>query len=185
MKTVVMGKNVKKTYKVVTDMDDRGKLKSKPIIELEDEDIKWEEILSYEGRAQSYTTFLSFSPHGYICLSEDEEVKVEKEKFRADLGDWYQYTDKVLSEKTNLKKCEKELESALKVYNAQKIEANPKAKAYCNLHKLDYAETDYEELMGVIEPVTNPTVTTFTCTAADLLKASTCIPDMKLGTWHI
>ena len=58
----------------------------------------------------------------------------------------------MLEKKDNLKKCEKELAPILRLYNTQKIEANPKAKSYCDIHKLDYAETDYEELMEIIDP---------------------------------
>ena len=155
MKTIVMGKKVKETYKVEVNQNEEGKLVSKPKIVLDDTDIKWEEILSYEGKPQYHTTdwyFITHSRYGKINISANEEVGIEKQIFRADLGDWIQYTDKVLDKKDNLKKCEKELASILRLYNTQKIEANPKAKSYCDIHKLDYAETDYEELMEIIDP---------------------------------
>lgn len=151
MKTIVMGKKVKETYKVEVEQDKDGKITVKPKIKLDNADIKWEEILSYEGAPQ-YEVITGWIDNRYIYLSETDEVKVEKQVFRADLGNWVQYTGKVLDKKDNLKKCEKELENALRLYNTQKIEANPKAKSYCDIHKLDYAETDYEELMDIIEP---------------------------------
>lgn len=32
------------------------------------------------------------------------------------------------------------------------IEADSEAKAYCDLHKLNYEDTDYDELMKYINP---------------------------------
>lgn len=152
MKTIVKGKKIKRNYEVKINKDDDGKFTSKPTIDLIDEDIKWEEILSYEATPQNQYSAKWFSMSKCISLSEDEEVEIEKEKFRADLGCWIQYVDKELEVKNNMKKCVKELDTVLKEYNTQMIEDNPKAKAYCDLHKLNYAETDYEELMEIIEP---------------------------------
>lgn len=148
MKTVVLGEKIKNTYEVKPMMDENGNFTLKPHIVLVDKYIKYEEICSYEGTPQSKESFMC---HEVVYLSEDERVTVKDEKFRADQGVWYQYTDKVLESKdVNLKKCEKELKSALEVYNAQKIADNPKAKAYCELHKLNPAETDYDQLMEII-----------------------------------
>lgn len=146
METVVMGKKIKNVYSVVIEKDGDGNYLGKPYIEKEKE-TTYEEICRYEGTPQSV--------HGFICneiyLSEDESASVTKEKFRADLCTWYQYTNKVLEEKdSNLKKAEKELAAELKLYNTQMIENDDRAKAYCDLHKLDYAETDYEELRKIL-----------------------------------
>lgn len=146
METVVMGKKIKNVYSVVIEKDDDGNYLDKPYIEKEKE-TTYEEICRYEGTPQSV--------NGFVCkeiyLSEDESVLVTEQKFRADLGTWYQYTNKVLEEKdSNLKKAEKELAAELKLYNTQMIENDNMAKAYCDLHKLDYAETDYEELRKIL-----------------------------------
>lgn len=148
MKTHVMGKKIKRTYKVCVGKDDEGKYVLKPFITTDDIEIKWEEILVYETAPQSRSGYCSGK---YINLSEDEEVEVEKEVFRADLGEWYQYTSKELEEKDNRKKIEKELEKEIAAYNKYMIENNKKAKAYCDLHKLDYSETDYGELLDLIK----------------------------------
>lgn len=144
-----MGKKVKETYKVEVNQREDGKLVSKPRIVLDNRDVKWEEIASYDDEPQYEVR--GFCDNRYIYLSEDEDVEIEDQRFRADLGSWIQYTDKELEKKDNLKKCEKELTQILRLYNTQKIEANPKAKRYCDIHKLDYAETDYEELMKIID----------------------------------
>lgn len=148
METIVMGKKVKNVYSVVTNKDDNGKYTDKPYMHKEIEKT-YEEICRYEGTPQSVDRIFS----NEIYLSEDELVVVDFERFRADLGVWHQCVDKVLEEKdVNLKKAEKELAAELKLYNTQMIENNAKAKAYCDVHKLDYAETDYEELMEIIKP---------------------------------
>lgn len=147
MKTHVMGKKIKRTYKVVT-CKDGDKYSKKPFMIVDDTEVKWEEILVYETAPQSRSEYY----RKYINLSEDEEVDVDKEVFRADLGEWYQYVNKKLEEKDNRKKIEKELEKERAAYNKYMIENNKKAKAYCDLHKLDYSETDYEELLDLIEP---------------------------------
>lgn len=147
-----MGKKVKENYKVEVNQREDGKLLSKPKIILDDCSVKWEEIASYDDEPQ-YEVRGLYNDYRYIYLSEDEDVKIEDQRFRVDLGCWIQYTNKELEErKNNLKKCEKELAPLLRLYNKQRIEANPKAKSYCDIHKLDYAETDYEELMEIIDP---------------------------------
>ena len=111
MKTIVMGKKIKRTYEVEINKDDNGKYLSKPEKKLVNEDVKWEEILSYDAEPQGHIggNWHDIGFTKYISLSEDEEVKIEKDNFRADLGCWNQYVDKVLEEKDNLKKVEKEL----------------------------------------------------------------------------
>lgn len=146
MKTIVQGKKVDSKYKVEFERDKNDKLVSRPRIRLENEDIQWEEILTYDGEPQSST-------YGrLIFLDEDEVVRVENEIFNADLGCWIQRVDKTLEEKDNIEICKKTLDMLRKEWNAQMIENDSKAKAYCDLHKLDYAETDYDELMEIIEP---------------------------------
>lgn len=156
MKTIVMGSKIKNTYEVKIEKDENGKFISKPEMELVDEDVKWEEILSYDAEPQGNGKVGLFDNDYYvfkeIYISEDEKVRANEAYFRADICAWIQKTDKVLEEKDNKKKLEKELAAAIAEYNTQKIEDNPKAKAYCDLHKLNYAETDYEELMEVIKP---------------------------------
>lgn len=151
MKTIVMGKKIKRNYELKAESDNNGKLKYKPFIKELDPDIQWEEICSYEGEARSYRkeNVFAFSPYKYIYLSEDEEVIVEKEIFRADLGDYIQYTNKVLKEDKGDKP---DIEIYIRDYNKQMIEADSEAKAYCDLHKLNYEDTDYDELMKYIYP---------------------------------
>ena len=155
MKTIVMGKKIKRDYEIKVEWDDNGKLKYKPFIKELAPDIQWEEICSYEGEARGCykESLFSFDPHKYIYLSEDEKVVVEKEVFRADLGDYIQYTNKVLEEdEGNKADCEEDLKTYIKEFNKERIENDSKAKAYCDLHKLNYEDTDYDELIKYIDP---------------------------------
>lgn len=151
MRTIVMGMNIKTTYEVVSNKDKNGIFIAQPRIKTSNYEKTWEEICSYEGEPQ-YTAEGYFNLKRCIYISEDEEVEVDNQIFRADLGDWIQYTRKILNaDNTNFKKCEKELAKLMKEYNKQMIENDDKAKAYCDLHKLDYAETDYDQLIDYIK----------------------------------
>lgn len=155
MKTIVMGKIRTRKFEVVTTTDNEGKLLEKPYINELKSDIEWKEICSYEGTPQLSTECIFCM--GIINISEDESVEIEKQIFRADVANYYQYANKILEEKpNNREECEEKLADALRVYNIQKIEADQKAKAYCDLHKLDYEETDYDELLGFINPPMSP-----------------------------
>lgn len=155
MKTIVMGKKIKRDYEIKVEWDDNGKLKYKPYIKELKPDIQWEEICSYEGEARGCRSesFFTYDSRKHIYLSEDEEVIVEKEIFRADLGDYIQYTNKVLEEDNGGKSdCEESLKMYIKEFNKERIENDSEAKAYCDLHKLNYEDTDYDELMKYIYP---------------------------------
>ena len=148
MKTIVMGKKVTNNYEVVVKRDEDNKFTERPYITVNDSIIEWEDICEYEGAPQrEYTLFGG----NKIYISEDECVVVTEQKFRADLGNWYQYTNKVLDvDENNKPECEYELTKLLKEYNKQMIEDDERAKAYCDLHKLDYEESDYDEIIKII-----------------------------------
>ena len=148
MKTIVMGKKVTNNYDVVVKRDEDNKLCSRPFIKELTPDIEWEEICEYESVPQSEYIFCVGD---CIYVSEDEKVVIMEQRFRADLGNWYQYTNKVLDvDENNKPECEYELTKLLKEYNKQMIEDDERAKAYCDLHKLDYEESDYDEIVKII-----------------------------------
>lgn len=148
MKTIVMGKKVTNNYDVVVKRGEDNKFTERPYLSRDIPDIKWEEICEYDGEPQKeYVPFYGYE----IYISEDEYVLVAEQKFRADLGNWYQYTNKVLDvDENNKPECEYELTKLLKEYNKQMIEDDERAKAYCDLHKLDYEESDYDEIIKII-----------------------------------
>ena len=178
MKTIVMGKKIKNNYDVVVEKDEDGKYLSRPEIKKLEPDIKWEQISEYESEPQSSISWSRLSDRHHIFLSEDEEVTVTKQIFRADLGQWFQYTDKVLEEKDgNLKSCEKNLKALLADYNKQKIEDDEDAKAYCDLHKLKYEESDYDEIMKILRKYTIEKPISCTVTSDFFKEMCVNIPD--------
>lgn len=160
MKTIVMGKNVTNTYEVVTFRCDDGSFEGKPYINRVNKEEKWEEICSYKGTPQLNDGWAS----SILYISEDECVHVERTIFRADLGIHIQYTNKVLSEdNTNYEECKKELESVLREYNKYHIEHDEISKAYCDLHKLNYEDTDYDELCRITHYSSAPNKNNIAC----------------------
>ena len=107
------------------------------------------EICQYEGRpcVSSYKCVFA-DPKINIG---DEEVNVKKDIFFADLSEWRQYVDKVVSN-VDYYKEEVELDYADLVaqYNEQMINEDEKLKAYCNLHHLNPVETDVDELKKIV-----------------------------------
>lgn len=155
MKTHVMGKIVTNYYKLNEGIKD-GKYVERPNIEKVDSEVEWQEICSYKGEARTSRSSI-WNYMTYIHLSETEEVMVEKQIFRVDLGDYFQYTDKIIREisKSSHKNLtypdlQYNLDLLLKDYNKDMIENDDQAKAYCDLHKLNYEETDYDELLKVM-----------------------------------
>lgn len=153
MKTHVMGKIVTNYYKLNEGIKD-GKYVERPNIEKVDSEVEWQEICSYEGEAQGVDIIWGGKR---IYISETEEVTVIEQRFRADLGDYFQYTDKIIREisKSSHKNLlypdlQYNLDLLLKDYNKDMIENDDQAKAYCDLHKLNYEETDYDELLKVM-----------------------------------
>lgn len=151
MKTIVKGMNIERHYVVKDCKREDGTFFHRPYMEPDSKQCKktFETILEYEGEPQFIRTG-SFLEKFYI--SENEEVRATKKYFRADLGAWVLETDKILSEKNiGEKKCKQELAKLIKEYNKQKIESCDYLKAYCDIHKLSYEDTDYDELKEIVD----------------------------------
>ena len=145
MKTIVQGKKISRYFKVCDWKTEDGIPYRRPIVceDYSKQKIEWETILEYEGTPQSL--------HGSFYISEAEKVYITDEIFRADLGNWVIHTDKVLYDKSFGKaKAEKEQVEALKEYNKYRIESKDYLKKYCDVHKLSYEDTDYDELLEVV-----------------------------------
>ncbi len=134
MKTHVIGKNIEITYHVEPhshqEKQEDGSMRfifdARP--ELVSEVTKEEpvEICAYEGTPQTSTGRVIFSK--YINIG-DEEVKVTKETFYADLGDWKQFVDKnVTITEINKEDAEKKLEQLTRNYNRQIIEGDERMR---------------------------------------------------------
>lgn len=166
MKTKVLGQVITNKYSVdnkrkeIKDSNSESKMiyEAKPELKKESE-IKWADICEFEGEPRYNSkrlvwnsiasTSIGFSTT--ISISENEEVSIDEEIFRADLNELHLHTSKVLKE-TDLNKDEMEitLENEMKLFNKEMIEADEKLKSYCVLHKLNPEETDCIELFKLV-----------------------------------
>ena len=107
------------------------------------------EICQYEGGPCVSSYELLFT-NPKINIG-DEEVNVKKDIFYADLSEWKQFVDKVVSN-VDYYKEEVELDYAdlIAQYNEQMIKTDEKLQAYCDLHHLNPAETDVDELRKIV-----------------------------------
>ena len=163
MKTRVIGKNIEKTYHVEPhshqDRQEDGTMKfvfdQKPELVCEVTKEKPVTLCEYDGEPKCSKCYQLF----YMCHNiffQGEDVKVLKEVFHADTGDWDQVVDKeIVVAEINKEEAEKKLESLTRNYNRQVIEGDERLLAYCNLHHLKPAETDPDELRKLIPGVVN------------------------------
>lgn len=166
MKTRVFGKKIENVYDVdhkwMQIKGDDGDFKTvytdKPTITKEVKVKEWSELCEFEGSPRynknqnNSFTMLRFY-HNSINISEDEEVYIEEEIFRADLNELYLHTNKIIEERD----VDKEdalsiLDGQIKAFNKMMIESNNRLMAYCDLHKLAYEDTDCIELFKLVFP---------------------------------
>ena len=167
MKTKVFGKKIENNYiiksnqKSIQDENGCDKLvfTARPVITKEKKIVGWVELHSFDGQPRynkygmNIVGVLVGSYLNHINLSEDEEVGIEKEIFRADLNEVHLYTNKAVEEID----CNKEYQEAgyntlIGEFNKQMIESNDKLKSYCEVHKLNPEETDCIELFEIVFP---------------------------------
>ena len=177
MRSTIYGQKIERKYKTECTRNDDGLIIRKPKL-IAEETITYApvirnsgEVMSVDGEIGSNRSSKSiWSLSKRINLSEDTEVEVLKEIYRADLNGYIVYTDFVISiEDVGKCDCEAEINSLIAEYNKAHIEKDEKARTYCDIHKLNYEETDYDELISLI----NPTVS-FDNAYSNML--SYCIP---------
>lgn len=162
MITRVFGKKIENVYDVdhkwMQIKDENGDVKTvyidKPTITKIKKVKEWCELCSYKGEPRyNSETVLFFGSYKKINISEDEEVSITKEIFRADINETHLHTDKVV-EITDVNKEDalSILDGQIKSFNKMMIESNDTLKAYCDLHKLSYEDTDCIELFKVVFP---------------------------------
>lgn len=107
-----------------------------------------EEILSFEGRME-YNGGLGYT--NYFNISEDETVMEVKRTFRADLNEMHILSDKIIKEveMNKLENAEK-FEVLQKQFNKTMIENTEELKNYCDIHCLDYENTDCVKLFKLL-----------------------------------
>lgn len=140
------------------------------------------EICQYDGNPQKSNVYKPFGDIGLYTAAEinigDEKVAVIKETFYADRGEWQQLVDKIV-ENTDYGKEVAEAEYAEDIceYNQQMIGEDERMKAYCELHHLDPAETDADELRKIV--YANITIPSYTISS----KNAVYTPITYTPTW--
>lgn len=159
MRTVILGKNIKKTYSVDTKQKNSQNDKSKvyytgmPKMKIKEEVTGHEEICSFEGEMH-YNVNKSYFELVSDCefnISENETVTISDEIFRADLNEMHIFTNKVMScEEVDKEKAEKSLKYHTRMFNRQMIESNNKMKLHCDVNSLSYEKTDCIKLFELV-----------------------------------
>ena len=163
MKTKVLGQIITNTYSIdnkrkeIKDSTGESKMiyEAKPELNKESK-IEWTEICGFKGnpRYNSNPKNLAWSSFAFckaINISENEEVLINEEIFRADLNELHLRTNKILKEiDLNKEEMEIALNKEMKLFNKEMIEADEKLKSYCALHKLNPEETDCVELFKLV-----------------------------------
>lgn len=160
IQSYIQGRHVENVWEARCERDEKtGKLTKKPYIHC-DQQYKYEtlkhpsgEEFIVDGEIGTHSTYamLGLGVWKKINLSEEEEVTVISQLYRADLHAYMVRTNKVLSEKdVNKGVAEYEYNQLLREYNKMMIEADEELLSYCKVHKLVPADTDYEELRRVV-----------------------------------
>lgn len=165
MKSVVLGKIIEIKHVLETHQktitDENGKVKvvytAKPEVRKKESIKEWKEICRFKGKPLYNTTYFnpSFSYRQSTCLnvSENEEVIVSKQVFRADLEEMHLFTNKILEEiDVNAVDAADQLRLHIRAFNNQMIESNERMKAYCDLHGLKYEDSDCDKVFELVYP---------------------------------
>lgn len=132
-----------------------------PEIEKRESIKEYREICSFDGelRYNRGTAENDLGMWGRIVLrssiniAQDKEVFIDKEVFRADLGELHVFTNEVIERiEAGKEDAEAAFDHVLKDFNREMIMSNDKLKAYCDIHKLNYEDTDARELFGLVYP---------------------------------
>lgn len=166
MITRIFGRKIEKIYSVNKNTeaitDEKGfvvgeRFKAKPELHCATEIVGYGEILNYEGSPEYDDSLMGFSRT--LHISENERVKIEDVKFRADLAEFHIYTYKIVDEKEIFKESSiEECNEVVKAFNKTMIESHDTLLAYCKLHNLDVENTDCYELFKVVYPDETPVI---------------------------
>jgi len=166
MRTKLLGKNIKRKWFVEThvvnkeagECDDKVTYTFDGVPELKNDETCTNEVfMEYKGEPcfnhkkwSSLVDIMNISMSdliGQMNISENETVNVFDKIFRADEGDYWLYTDKILSEEDqNKSELEKNYQHWISIFNRTMIEQDKKLKDRCDLYNLNYEKTDSVKL---------------------------------------
>lgn len=108
-------------------------------------------ICEYDGNPVSLVGYNNDDYWASGIFIGGEFVTEQKREFHADIPEWREYVDVVVSNTDLFKEeVEKEYEQLIREYNAYVINGDEKLLAYCKLHGLVIEETDADELREFI-----------------------------------
>lgn len=155
MQTAIQGKEIETTYSVKTVRNERGVLTKKPELVKESKVVKWDNLfVPIDGKIATNTVHTDLSHFNFfsstVNISENEEVVIEGQIYRADIDTVMLHTGKVVSEKEiNKAESETEFKKVIAEYNHTVVDNNPKMKAYCNVNKIDIDTVDIDDLKKI------------------------------------
>jgi len=133
MKYVVQGQNINSVYKVSVKRNDEGKVCEMPKFQ-PNTNVEWENCLSFECDHLEYNNYYT---SGFpINISENEEVKILGQIFRADEQTTYLRTNKVLSETEDKETNYIEYQEAVNEYIEYVFEKYPEVKEHCKIYNI-------------------------------------------------
>lgn len=162
LKTIVLGKHIEKKYnvdnkqKMITDTkgDSIVVFTGKPELNVTTTVIRNTEICKFKGYPQYDQCSVPYDRmicSNFLHISEDQRVAAERVVFRADLNEYHVYTDHVISTtEVDLKEAEKDYKRLVRDFNRSMICSNDKLKSYCDIHNLNYEDTDCLELFKIV-----------------------------------
>lgn len=160
MITRIKGKNITNFYsvkanKTIKTVDDEQTTIYTSRLELiKESKVEWQEMFNFEGDLH-YSDAPYWGICKYIHISEDERVRIENTKFRADLNEKHAFIDKVICELDNYESksnAETIFNEELENFNKAMINSNDTMLAYCKLHHLPPEGTDCIELFKLVYP---------------------------------
>lgn len=158
MKSVVLGKVIEKTYfvepnteTITIDGEEKVVYKAKPVMKEESKIKEWREICHFDGEPRYNSGYWTYSKT--LNISENEEVCIDKEIFRADLNVLHLKSNKVVEEiEVDKKEANAELEEHIANFNEMMIESNKLMQDYCDLHHLAHWDSDCEVVFSLVYP---------------------------------
>jgi hypothetical protein len=171
MITKVFGKTISRSFQkhdniqiIIVDGElEKEYFTAKPTLETIEDTIGWAEICSFEGypffNRAVYNSYYNYTDPNRFNISEDEEVKVEEQIFRADLNELHLRTNKIVNTIVKGQAAAQDwLDNELKHFNRTMILSNEKLKQYCDIHELSYENTDCYELFELVYPTSKPEI---------------------------
>lgn len=166
MRTKLLGKNIKRKWFVETHVvnkeaskcDDKVTYTFDGVPELKNDETCTNEVfMEYKGEPcfnhkkwGGLVDIMNISMSdsiGQMNISENETVNVFDKIFRADEGNYWLYTDKILSEEDqNKSELENNYKNWMSIFNRTMIEQDEKLKDRCDLYNLSYEKTDAVKL---------------------------------------